>query len=64
MPIYTLADWDPTSGQSMEDWARQLRDQGWCVWAGPGTWVTIDGRRVWRISLRLDEPPDRDRPGV
>lgn len=57
MPRYTLADWDPECGKSMEEWARELRDQGWRQWSSAGGWIDVDGRRVWRVSLRLDAPP-------
>ena len=54
MPQYLLHDWDPNSGVTMEAWARDLADKGWVTWAGPGCWTSIDGRRVWRVSLRRE----------
>lgn len=47
MPRYLLADWDAETVQSMEDWARELAEEGWRVWAGPGCWFDLNGRRVW-----------------
>ena len=54
---YLLHDWDPESGVTMEVWAERLAAQGWVAWAGPGGWTSIDGRRVWRVSLRRE--PER-----
>lgn len=45
----------------MEAWARELAAQGWRQWAGPGCWVTINGRQVWRVELRLDAQPSESK---
>ena len=55
MPSWTYLchDFDPDQGQTEEEWAAELAEQGWRMWTpGPGPWVTINGRRVRRWSLR------------
>jgi hypothetical protein len=62
---YTLEDWDPQSGLTVREWGQQLADQHWGIWSGLGCWTTLDGRRVWRVSLRRWEEkgqPPRLRP--
>lgn len=54
MPQYLLHDWDPAAGLSLEDWAQDLADKSWRTWAGSGAWTVINGRRVFRVSLRRE----------
>jgi hypothetical protein len=62
---YRLEDWDPESGLTIREWAQQLANEHWGIWFGRGCWTTVDGRNVWRISLRRWEEkgrPPRLRP--
>ena len=52
---YGLFDYDPEPGDDEEEWARELAEQGWRTWTpGPGPWITLEGRRLRRWSLRRD----------
>lgn len=56
---YRLTDFDPDGGETEEEWAAQLAAEGWRMWRpGAGPWVSINGRRVRRWSLRrwVDRP--------
>lgn len=58
LPRYGLFDWDPDGDKTEEQWATRLAGEGWRMHTpGPGSWVTVNGRRVRRWSLRFDGPP-------
>lgn len=61
---YTLADWHPDTGLTLDEWAQKWADDGWQLVAGPGAAVTVNGRRVWRVSLRRWEGPAEARAPV
>lgn len=57
---YTITDLPVgTSEEAAAAWAEELAAQGWHLWPGRGTVVTINGRRVWRYALRRAVPLDR-----
>lgn len=50
---YTLKDFDPNAGETEEEWAAAVAADGWRMWKpGSGSWVSINGRRLRRWSLR------------
>lgn len=51
MPRYTTADYDPAGDQTWEQWATELAEQGWRTYMGPGHWLDVNERRVWRVWL-------------
>lgn len=53
MWTYGLFDDDPEGDGDAEAVARNLAVQGWRTWdAGIGPWITLEGRRLRRWSLR------------
>lgn len=54
---YRTFRWNPDL-ETCEAWATRLRDEGWQTWAGNGAWATIDGRRVFGVTVRrmVDKP--------
>ena len=62
MLVYSLIDYDPERDGDEETWARELSENGWRTWAaGSGPWITLEGRRLRRWSLRR-EVQDRTGP--
>lgn len=57
---YLLHDWTAATGMTIEDWAQDLWDRGWRDWCGPGMWITVDGERRFRTSLRREAHYLRD----
>ena len=53
---YGLFDYDPSLGQDFDTWRDELAEKGWRVWCiegqRTGAWINLDGRRIWRLSLR------------
>ncbi|WP_353952568.1 hypothetical protein V6K52_03730 [Knoellia sp. S7-12] len=49
---YALIDYDPVTDGDEADWARTLDAHGWRTWHDTGVWVTVNGRRVRRWSVR------------
>ncbi|GGL27798.1 hypothetical protein H9L10_03455 [Phycicoccus endophyticus] len=56
---YRLHDFDPARDGDEEEWAQARAAEGWQMWASPGAWVSIEGRRLRRWSLR--RPADEGR---
>ena len=57
MLIYALYDYDPERHGNEGAWAAALSEQGWRMWEpGPGPWITLEGRRLRRWSLRRETP--------
>lgn len=53
---YALIDYDPTTDGDEADWARALDADGWRTWHDTGVWVTLNGRKVRRWSVRRKKP--------
>jgi hypothetical protein len=57
---YALFDYDAAGGQDVEEWMAELTMKGWQPWSvdgqRSGTWIHVDGRRVWWVSLRRWDP--------
>ena len=57
MWTYALHDYDPERDGDEEAWAAKLAEQGCRMWEpGPGPWITLEGRRLRRWSLRRETP--------
>ena len=57
MLTYALHDYDPERDGDEEAWADKVAGQGWRMWEpGPGPWITVNGRRLRRWSLRRETP--------
>ena len=55
--MYALHDYDPERDGDEEAWAAAMAEQGWRMWEpGPGPWITLEGRRLRRWSLRRERP--------
>jgi len=55
MFAYGLFDFDPERDGDEEAWAFKLAAGGWRTWAaGTGPWITLEGRRLRRWSLRKE----------
>ena len=60
MWTYAVHDYDPERDGDEEVWAASLAAQGWRMWeAGPGPWITLEGRRLRRWSLRREMVGER-----
>ena len=56
--MYALHDYDPERDGDEEAWAASLAEQGRRMWEpGPGPWITLEGRRLRRLSLRRGDLP-------
>jgi len=54
---YAIHDFDPERDGDGEEWAASLAEEGWRMWEpGPGPWITLEGRRLRRWSLRRETP--------
>lgn len=53
---YAAFIFDPLRGQDFDDWRDELAEKGWRIWlvngGRAGAWITVEGRRVWCMSLR------------
>jgi hypothetical protein len=55
MLMYALHDYDPERDGDVEAWAASLAEQAWRMWEpGPGPWISLEGRRLRRWSLRRE----------
>ena len=45
-------------GESEDDWAARISDEGWRSWMGPGVWMSINGqqRRGWVLRRWVERP--------
>lgn len=69
-PMWTYELFDPERDGDEAERAAKLAAEGWRTWAaGLGPWITLEGRRLRRWSLRrevgllvktLDPPPSGD----
>ena len=53
---YTTRDYYPATDGDEEPWARAVAAEGWQTWHAPGVWITLEGRRERRWSLRRQCP--------
>lgn len=52
---HTLLDFDPEGPETEEQWAARVAAEGWRMWTpGPGPWVSVNGKRLRRWSLRRE----------
>ena len=49
---HTTRDYDPATDGNEEAWARTVAAEGWQTWTASGVWITLEGRRIRRWTLR------------